>query len=77
MNYQAKDVKFMAARTDKKKGKLSTYFRGVKAEMKKVVWPSRTELINYTGVVIIISAIISIIVYVLDLGIHGLLKFII
>jgi len=67
----------MAARTDKKKGKLSTYFRGVRAEMRKVVWPSRSELINYTGVVVVISTIIAIIVYLLDLGIHGLLKFII
>ncbi|MBC8591601.1 preprotein translocase subunit SecE [Wansuia hejianensis] len=64
----------MAAQTDSKKGKMSTYFRGVKAEMRKVVWPSKKELINYTGVVILISAIVSIVVYLLDLGIHGILK---
>ncbi|HLS54088.1 MAG TPA: preprotein translocase subunit SecE [Tissierellaceae bacterium] len=64
----------MAARTSKKKGRVSAYFRGVRAEMKKVVWPNRQELVNYTGVVILISAIISVIVYILDLGIHGILK---
>ncbi len=67
----------MAAQTGSKKGKMSTYFRGVKAEMRKVIWPSKKELINYTGVVILISAIVSIVVYLLDLGIHGILKFII
>lgn len=67
----------MSARTNKESGKLSTYFRGVKAEMRKVVWPSREELINYTGVVIVISGLIALIVYLLDLGIHGILKFII
>lgn len=66
----------MAAQTGSKakKGKMSTYFRGVKAEMKKVIWPTKKELINYTGVVILISAIVSIVVYALDFGIHGILK---
>lgn len=53
---------------------MSTYFKGVKSEMKKVAWPSKKELINYTGVVIGISAVVSIVVYLLDLGIHGVLK---
>lgn len=64
----------MAAQSSAKKGKVSTYFRGVRAEMKKVIWPSKKELFNYTGVVILISAIISIIVYILDIGIHEILK---
>lgn len=60
-----------------KKAKMATYFRGVKAEMKKVIWPTKKELINYTGVVIMISAIVAVIVWVLDLLIHGGLRFII
>lgn len=63
----------MAAQTDAKKGKMSTYFKGVKSEMGKVIWPNKKELINYTGVVILISGIISLIVYLLDIGIHRLL----
>jgi len=59
------------------KTKMTTYFRGVKAEMKKVIWPNKKELINYTGVVIMISAIIAFIVWVLDLVIHYGLSFII
>jgi len=66
-------VRSMAAQTTSK-GKLSTYFKGVKAEMRKVIWPNKKELINYTGVVIMISAIISIVVYLLDLGIHYVLS---
>lgn len=60
-----------------KKSKMNTYFKGVKAELKKVIWPSRKELINYTGIVIIISVIVALTVWVLDLLIHGGLKFII
>ncbi len=64
----------MAAQASGKKGKMSTYFKGVRSEMRKVIWPSKKELINYTGVVILISAIISIIVYLLDIGLHEVLK---
>lgn len=63
----------MAAQTEAKKGKMSTYFKGVKSEMKKVIWPNKKELLNYTGVVILISGIVSLIVYLLDIGIHRVL----
>lgn len=64
----------LAAQTEKNKGKLSSYFKGVKAEMKKVLWPNRKELINFTAVVIWVSILISVIVYLLDLGMHGILQ---
>lgn len=63
----------MAAQTEAKKGKMSSYFKGVKSEMKKVIWPSKKELLNYTGVVILISGIVSLIVYLLDIGLHRVL----
>ena len=37
---------------------LSRYFKGVKSELKKVVWPTRKELINYS--IIVILAVIAI-----------------
>lgn len=67
----------MTAPTSTNKSKMTTYFRGVKAEMKKVIWPSKKELANYTGVVIMVSALVAIIVWILDLLIHGGLGFII
>ena len=36
------------------RGGFGKFFRGVKAELKKVVWPTKKELINYT-----ISSILS------------------
>ncbi|MCF6463381.1 preprotein translocase subunit SecE [Clostridium sp. Cult1] len=67
----------MSAQTSTGKGKISTYFKGVKAEMRKVMWPNKKELINYTGVVILISVIVGLVVWVLDLGIHRILSLII
>lgn len=67
----------MSTQTDAKKGKLSAYFRGVKAETKKVIWPGKKDLINYTGVVIFMCVLVGLVVYLLDLGIHQLLSLII
>ena len=36
------------------RGGFGKFFRGVKAELKKVVWPTRKELINYTIVVFLL-----------------------
>lgn len=60
----ATDVK-----VEKKNSKLAVYLKGVRTESKKVIWPNKKELINYTGVVLAFSIIFSIVVYLLDLGI--------
>lgn len=64
----------MATQTEGNKGKLTAYFKGVRSELKKVIWPTKKELMNYTAVVTVLSTVVSIVVYVLDLGIHGVLK---
>lgn len=56
---------------------MGTYFKGVKAEMRKVIWPSKKELLNYTAVVVALSAFVALIVWVLDILITGGLSFII
>ncbi len=60
----------MTSPTNVKKSKMGTYFRGVKAEMKKVSWPTKKELLNYTSVVVALSILVSIIVWVLDIIIN-------
>ena len=67
----------MSTQTGAKKGKISTYFRGVKAETKKVIWPSKKDLVKYTGVVIFMCLIVGVVVYLLDLGIYQVLSLII
>jgi len=70
----------VAAQTETNKGalkKLKTYFRGVKAEVKKVNWPNRKELINHTAVVIALCSIVGLIIWLFDTLVRGLLSFII
>jgi preprotein translocase subunit SecE len=48
--------------------RLVRFLREVVAELTKVIWPTRTDLITYTIVVIIFVAIMISIVAGLDLG---------
>ncbi|GAA0613246.1 MULTISPECIES: preprotein translocase subunit SecE [Sporichthya] len=44
------------------------YYRQVVAELRKVIWPTRKELITYTAVVMVFVTIMIAYVSVLDLG---------
>jgi preprotein translocase subunit SecE len=52
--------------------KTKEFFREVKVEIKKVVFPSKDELIGSTWVVIITVIIISVFLGVVDLGLSKL-----
>ncbi len=58
-----------AAEKDKRPSlpaRISLFYRQVIAELRKVIWPTRTELITYTSVVIVFVVIIIAIVFALD-----------
>ena len=48
------------------RGGFGKLFRGVKAELKKVVWPTKKELINYTIEVFLVTIFIALVIAVLD-----------
>jgi preprotein translocase subunit SecE len=48
--------------------RVSLYYRQVIAELRKVIWPTRTELITYTSVVLVFVLVIIAYVTVLDLA---------
>ena len=50
----------------KKKSRIKEYFRGIKIEMKKVIWPSKNELVSYTGVVILTCAVFALGFWAID-----------
>ena len=55
-------------------GKIKQFFREVKVEIGKVVFPPRDELIGSTWVVIISVFLISVYLGVVDLGLSKLVK---
>ena len=52
--------------TVQRRGGFGKFFRGVKAELRKVVWPTKKELINYTIVVFIVTVFIAALIGVVD-----------
>jgi len=49
-------------------GRLLRFFREVVAELRKVIWPTRKELLTYASVVVVFVACIVTIVALLDTG---------
>jgi len=49
--------------------RIALFVRQVVAELKKVVRPTRSELVTYTGVVLVFVAVVMAFVTVVDLGI--------
>ena len=47
--------------------RLGTFYRQVIAELRKVIWPTRRELITYTWVVIAFVTVMALFVAALDL----------
>ncbi|MDD6815207.1 MAG: preprotein translocase subunit SecE [Anaerovoracaceae bacterium] len=64
----------MAKETAKKKAGIGEYFKGVKIEMKKVVWPTKKETVSYTAVVILTCAIFALGFWLIDTGVLAALK---
>jgi preprotein translocase subunit SecE len=56
--------------------KIIQFFRDCYGEMRKVVWPTRQDVISSTKVVIISTVIISLILSFFDLVIYNGFKFI-
>ena len=49
-------------------GMIGRFFREIIGELRKVIWPTRRELLTYTAVVIVFVTIITTIVALLDYG---------
>ena len=72
----------MAAATQKSSkaggfgGKIVRFFREVRRELGKVLWPSRSEAFSYTTVVLVTVAIVVLLVWLVDSALTQILKLI-
>lgn len=69
----------MAAKETDSKGGVTRgkqFAREVKAEMKKVTWPSKKEMVSYTGVVFVAVVLISALIWFYDLVLSGVMNMI-
>jgi len=58
--------------TKRRRGGIALFLRQVVAELRKVVRPTRTELMTYTGVVLVFVLAVMLFVTVLDFGLGKL-----
>lgn len=62
-----------AAAAPKQKRSIVKYFKDARSEFKKVVWPSRKQVVNNTIVVIVALVVSGIAIWALDTGFGSLL----
>ncbi len=72
MEKTASEDEVARSRRDREKvgffGRIGRFFREVVAELRKVIWPTRKELLTYTAVVVSFLAVMTAIVTGLDFG---------
>jgi preprotein translocase subunit SecE len=64
---------------EEKKGliaRIMLFFRQVVAEIRKVVWPTRSELITYTAVVLVFVVSFAGIVLLFDIGVSKVVSWV-
>ena len=62
------------AKAEQDQKSLGKYFRGVRSEFKKVIWPTKKQIFTYSLVVIVVSILVALAIYGLDYGIRGILS---
>ena len=70
-----KDAKVNNKKVKENSKNKKSFFKGFKAELKKVIWPTPKQLVNNTVAVITIVLITAIIVFVLDLAFESMNKY--
>ena len=55
-------------------GRIASAFKNMAAELKKVSWPSRKELINYSVLVVVFVVAMAVVIGLLDLGSSALVR---
>lgn len=56
----------MADSVKKEKASKPSFFKGLKAEYKKIIWPDKNDLLKQSIAVVCISVVLGVIIAVLD-----------
>jgi preprotein translocase subunit SecE len=57
----------------KKTNKAAAFFRGVKAEFQKIIWPDRDTLLKQLAAVLVVSVIVGVLIALIDFGFQNLI----
>ena len=60
------------------KTRKTSWFKGLKAEFKKIIWPDKASLVKQTTVVLVVAIVLGVIIAMLDMvlqfGIEKLIR---
>ena len=48
-----------------------SWFDGLKSEYRKIIWPDKTDLAKQTAAVVVVSAVLGVIITVIDFAVQG------
>jgi preprotein translocase subunit SecE len=54
--------------------KLIQFLKEVRTELKRVSWPNREQVINSTAVVLVTVVVVATFLWVVDIGLQGLIS---
>ncbi|MDO4284783.1 MAG: preprotein translocase subunit SecE [Eubacteriales bacterium] len=61
--------------TTVKNSKVAAFFKGVRTEFRKIIWPDRTTLLKQLAAVLVVTIITGIIIVLIDYGVEQLINF--
>ena len=67
----------MAAKEKGKQSRLGHFFKGVKTEFKKIIWPSRETIVKQLIAVVCVTFVVGLMIAVIDLGAQYLIDFLV
>ncbi len=74
INSKASKSKKESAKSEKKKGGIKKYLKDLRSEIKKVVWPTKKQVINNTGIVLTVMVIMGLFLAGVDAGLGAAVK---
>ncbi len=54
-----------------------SWFEGLKAEFRKIIWPNRQDLVKQTTAVVVVSVVLGIIIALLDFVVQNGIDFLV
>lgn len=60
-------------KTKAKESKAAVFFKGVKAEFRKIIWPDRDTLLKQLAAVLVVTALLGVVIALIDFGFQNLI----
>ena len=60
-------------KTKAKESKAAVFFKGAKAEFRKIIWPDRDTLLKQLAAVLVVTVLLGVVIALIDFGFQNLI----